>query len=125
MPLHAQTTNLEMVAMFGGRIIGAAKACGINAERIRRTSGRLRNLIDQKATSGQERESASRLLASSQAAGTEEVRSERSRCSGVHVDFSEIEIKLDSRPGGSSNDPVVAKRGVPPIGVLQPGSIKR
>ncbi|MSP96165.1 MAG: hypothetical protein EXR29_02855 [Betaproteobacteria bacterium] len=127
-PLRAQTTNLEMVAAYGGHIIGAAKACGINSERIRRTSERMLGIVNAKAVSAEERKSATRLFASAQGDGAEEMRLERSRCSGVHVDFSEIEVKLGRAPA-IDNDAVTVRRGVPALGALPPeavgGSLKR
>lgn len=117
---HAETeaSNVELVAMMGGRIIGAAKACSINAERVRRTSERLLGIVNAKASSNAEKQSARAYFEQAQSAGAEQVRSERSRCSEVHVDFSEIEVRLGR--ASAAEDRVVAKRGVPPLGALKP-----
>ena len=116
---QAQTSSVEMAAMLGGRIIGAAKACGINAERIRRTSERLGSVIGSNAASPAERDAAKSQFTASQSAGSDEVRSERSLCHGVHVDFSEMEVKLGRAPA-AEGDSVAAKRGVPALGALKP-----
>lgn len=118
----AEPSNLELVAMVGGRIVGAAKACNINADRIRKTSERMLAVVNAKAVSEAERKSAARYFESAQAAGAEQIRSEKSRCNEIHVDFSEIEVKLGRAPVGLANDGerVVAKRGVPPLGAIKP-----
>lgn len=117
LPLHAQTTNLEMVALSGGRLIGAATACGINAARVRKTSDRLLWLVNEKADSAKEKESAAKLFTSAQGAGAAEIRLEKSNCAGIHVEFSEIEVRLGRVPG-AAKDAVAARRGVPPLGAL-------
>ena len=50
--------------------------------------------------------------------GAEEVRGERSKCQFVHVESSEMEVKLGRAPV-SDSDHVAAKRGVPALGVLK------
>jgi len=50
-PAQAQASSVEQAAILGGRIIGAAKACGINAERVRRVSDRLMSVVGGKADS--------------------------------------------------------------------------
>jgi hypothetical protein len=122
---QAEPSNIELVAMMGGRIIGAAKACNVNADRVRRTSERLVSVVSAKSATPAERKSALGYLESAKGAGMEQVRSERSTCSEIHVDFSEMEIKLGRAPGMDS-DRVVAKRGVPPMGAIRPdGSATR
>lgn len=120
-PVLAETSNLEMVAMVGGRIIGAAKACNINADRVRKTSERMLAVVSARAANETERKSAAGYFESAQAVGVEQVRSERSRCNEIHVDFSEIEMKLGRAPVSPSADAdrSVAKRGVPPLGALR------
>ncbi len=107
--------------MVGGRIIGAAKACNINAERIRKTSDRMLSVVNLKAGTDAERKSAIGYFQSAQAVGAEQIRSEKSRCNEIHVDFSEIEVKLGRAAvaPSSEGDRVVAKRGVPPLGALK------
>jgi hypothetical protein len=116
-PAQADATGLETAAMLGGRIVGAAKACGINAERIRRTSERMLSVVNNKAATDTERSTATSYFAVGQATGAEQARAERSRCTGIHVDFSEIEVKLGRAPV-MEKDPLVAKPGVPPLGAL-------
>jgi len=111
-------SNVELAAELGGRIVGAARACGINPDRVRRTSDRLVSVIGASTASPTEREAAKGYFASAQSAGAEEVRSERSKCQGIHVSFSEIEVKLGRAPA-SDIDPT-PKRGVPVIGALKP-----
>lgn len=120
-PAHAETSNLEMVAMVGGRIIGAAKACNINADRVRKTSERMLAVVSAKAATEAERKSAAGYFEAAQAVGVEQIRSERSRCNEIHVDFSEIEMKLGRAPltPPGDVDRSVAKRGVPPLGALK------
>ena len=112
-------SNVELAAELGGRIVGAARACGINPDRIRRTSDRLVSVIGASTASPTEREAAKGYFASAQSAGAEEVRSERSKCQGIHVSFSEIEVKLGRAPAGGT-DPLDSKRGVPALGALRP-----
>jgi hypothetical protein len=109
-------SNVELAAELGGRIVGAAKACGINPDRIRRTSERLVTVIGSATATSAARDAALGYFTSAQAAGAEEVRSERSKCQGIHVSFSEIEVKLGRAP----IDPLATKRGVPAIGELKP-----
>ena len=116
---QAEPSNLELVAMMGGRILGAAKACNVNGDRIRRTADRLVSIVNAKAATPAERKTALGYFESAKDAGAEQVRSERSRCNEIHVDFSEMEIKLGRAPG-IDNDRVVAKRGVPPMGAIRP-----
>jgi len=111
-------SNVELAAELGGRIVGAARACGINPDRVRRTSDRLVSVIGASTASPTEREAAKGYFASAQSAGAEEVRSERSKCQGIHVSFSEIEVKLGRAPA-SDIDPT-PKRGVPAMGALKP-----
>ena len=112
------TTNVELAAMLGGRIVGAAKACGINGERIRKVSERMLTVMGAQAASETKSTSAKEYFSAAQAAGAEQMRFERSTCTGIHVDFSEIEVKLGRAPRVYT-DPVVAKRGVSPIGALK------
>jgi hypothetical protein len=112
-------SNVELAAELGGRVIGAARACGINPDRIRRASDRLISLIGASSGTATEREAAKGHFTGAQSAGAEEVRSEKSKCQGIHVSFSEIEVKLGRAPA-LDNDPVVSKRGVPAIGALRP-----
>ncbi len=127
-PATAQETSVEHAAMLGGRIIGAAKACGVNAERLRRVSDRLMSAVGSRADTPAEKESAKKLFATAQAAGAEQVRFEKSKCSETHVSFSEIEVKLGRAPG-SDNDALAAKRGIPALGALKtdavPGIIRQ
>ena len=118
MPAMAEQTGVEQASIAGGRIIGAAKACGVNAERVRKVSDRLLSVIGARAESAAERESAKSYFFSAQTAGAEQIRSERSKCSEIHVSFSEIEVKLGRAPG-SDNDPLAAKRGIPALGALK------
>lgn len=113
-----------MAATLGGRIIGAAKTCGINSERIRRTSERMISVMGANAASPTEKEAAKALFAASQTVGADEVRSERSKCHGIHVEFSEMEVKLGRAPV-TDGDRVVAKRGIPALGALKPDSTTR
>lgn len=116
-PLTASAeSNVELAAELGGRIVGAARACGINPDRIRRTSERLLTVIGGSTATAAERDAATAHFTSAQAAGAEEVRSERSKCQGIHVSFSEIEVKLGRAPV----DPVTVKRGVPATVELKP-----
>ncbi|MBS0337285.1 MAG: hypothetical protein JSS40_10830 [Proteobacteria bacterium] len=117
-PAHAEASNVELVAIMGGRIIGAAKACSINAERIRKTADRMLAVVNSRATSEAERKSALGYFETAQGAGAEQVRSERSRCNDIHVDFSEIEVKL-GRVAGTDAERVAARRGIPPLGALK------
>ena len=114
------TTNVELLAMFGGRIVGAAKACAINPERVRKAGEKVLLLAKSKAGSEGEQESAMRTFASAQRVGSDDVRADKTRCSDVHVDFSEIEVKLAKYPGGDPQ--VVARRFRPvqPLGALRP-----
>ena len=114
----AQSSNVELAAALGGRIVGAAKACGINGDRIRRTSERMLSVMASNAGSQAERQAAKNYFVAAQAIGAEEARSERSKCQGVHVDFSEMEVKLGRAPFDS--DALAAKRGVPALGALKP-----
>ncbi len=111
-------SNVELAAELGGRIVGAARACGINPDRVRKTSERLLTMIGSSSATPVERDAAKSHFAGAQAAGADEVRSERSKCQGIHVSFSEIEVKLGRAPA-SDIDPT-PKRGVPVIGALKP-----
>jgi hypothetical protein len=118
---NAETTSIEQAAMLGGQVIGAAKACGINAERVRRVSDRLLSVVSIKAASVDERDRAKNYFASAQIAGADQVRFERSKCSEIHVGFSEMEVKLGRAPVGE-NDPVAVRRGIPALGAVNPGT---
>jgi len=118
-PAMAEQTGVEQASIAGGRIIGAAKACGVNAERVRKVSDRLLSVIGARAESAAERESAKSYFLSAQTAGAEQIRSEKSKCSEIHVSFSEIEVKLGRAPSAES-DPVAVKRGIPALGALKP-----
>jgi hypothetical protein len=114
----AQASTVEQAATLGGRIIGAAKACGLNPERVRKVSERLLFVVSGKAASAEEREAAKTLFAAAQREGADQVRYERSKCSETHVSFSEIEVKL-GRPPGADTDAVAIKRGIPALGALK------
>ena len=116
-PVHAQASSVEQAAALGGRIIGAAKACGINAERVRKVSERLMSVVGSRADTPAERENAKQLFTAAQPSGAEQVRFEKSRCSETHVSFSEMEVKLGRAPG-PENDPLALKRGIPALGAL-------
>jgi hypothetical protein len=109
--------------MLGGRIVGAAKACGINAERIRRVSERMVVVMDAQASNPTENTSAKEYFSTAQAAGAEQMRSERSKCTSTHVEFSEIEVKLGRAPRVYA-EPVAIKRGVPPMGALKTTTVR-
>lgn len=113
-----------MAATLGGRILGAAKACGINTERIRRTAERMVSVLEANAGSKWEKAGVRSLVINAQAAGADEVKSEHSKCQGIHVDFSEMEVKLGRAPA-SGADRVIAKRGVPALGALKPDTATR
>ena len=116
-PATAQSSNVRMAAELGGNIVGAAKACGINVDRIRRASERLDAVVIAKGVTAQEREAAKAQFLSAQSTGAQQVRFERSRCSTVHVEFAEMESKLGRAP---SNDDgrLAAKKGVPALGAI-------
>jgi hypothetical protein len=116
-PSTAQTSNVLAAAELGGHIIGAAKACGLNVERIRRASERLDAVVFAKGATEKERDAAKAQFRTAQSTGAQQVRFERSRCSSVHVDFAEMETKLGRAP---SNDDgrLAAKRGVPALGAI-------
>ena len=118
---HAQATNAELLATYGGRIIGNAKACRINAERIRRTTEKVLLLVKSKALSAAEQDSVTDLFAAAQKSGADEVRAQKVRCQDVHVEFSEVEIKLVKHPGGESTA-AHRSRPVQPLGALKPDS---
>ena len=118
-PAHAQATGVEVFAIFGGRILGAAEACSINADRIRRVSGRMVASVNARARSESERTSALDYFADARVASAEQFRSERSKCRQIHADFSQIEVKLGRAPG-LDNDRVAAKHAIPPLGALPP-----
>ena len=116
-------SNVDMLAMFGGRIIGGARACGINAERIRKASEKLLLLVRSKADSEAEQAAAAKIFSSTQQVGTDDVRAEKTRCAEIHVELSEIEVKLAKYPGGDSEAIAArrARRPVLPLGALRPG----
>lgn len=120
----ADASSVERAATLGGRIIGAAKTCGINSERIRRTSERMLSVMGANAASPTEKQAAKALFVASQTAGAEEVRSERSMCRGIHVEFSEMEVKLGSAPA-TDGERAVAKRGIPALGALKQDTATR
>ena len=109
-------SNVELAAELGGRIVGAARSCGIRPDRIRRTSDRLLAVIGASTATLPERDAAKGYFTSAQAAGAEEVRSERSKCQSIHVSFSEIEVKLGRAP----IEPLATKHGVPATVELKP-----
>lgn len=121
-PAIAQESSVELAAMLGGRIIGAAKACGVNAERVRRVSDRLMSVVGSKAETSAEKENAKKLFATAQASGADQVRFEKSKCSETHVSFSEMEVKLGRAPA-SDNDPLAVKRGIPALGALRTDAV--
>lgn len=123
-PAHAEASNLELAAMIGGRIVGAAKACGINGERIRRTSERMMSLVKARAATPAELQTARTYFSQTQPTGAEQIRAERSKCASIHVNFSELEVKLGRAPL-LEGDRVAVKRGVPPLGALKPESAIR
>ena len=114
---RAERSSIDLAATLGGQIIGAAKACGINPERIRRTTERMASVVIAKA-SAHERNEVAAHFNSAQAAGAQQVRFEKSRCSSVHVDFAEMETKLGRAPS-SDDGRVAVKRGVAPLGAIR------
>ena len=123
-PVLAESSSVEAAATLGGRILGAAKTCGINSERIRRTAERMVSVLEANASSKWEKAGVRSLVLNGQAAGADEVRSERSKCQGIHVEFSEMEVKLGRAPA-PDGERVVAKRGVPALGALRPETATR
>ena len=76
-------------------------------------------IVNARAGHEADRKSVRGYFETAQATGAEQVRSERSRCAEVHVEFSEIEVKLGRMPGAEA-ERVAAKRGIPPLGALKP-----
>ena len=116
-PATAQGSSVRMAAELGGHIVGAAKACGINVDRIRRASERFDAVVIAKGVTAKERDAAKAQFQAAQSTGLQQVRFERSRCSTVHVEFAEMESKLGRAP---SNDDgrLAAKKGVPALGAI-------
>lgn len=118
---HAQASNVELLGMLGGRVIGGAKACGINPERVRKAADKLLLLVRSKASSSAESAAATRLFAAARTEG-ETVRADKDQCSSVHVELSGIEVKLAKFPGGEPDASATARAAppVPPLGALPP-----
>lgn len=114
---QAQSSGIEVAAAYGGRVVGAAKACGINAERIRKVSDRMLSVVAIKSVSAAENRMARDYFGSNQSIGAEQIRADKSRCSSIHVDFSEMEVKL-TRPVVREHEALALKRGGPALGAL-------
>lgn len=112
-PALAQTVATDGTIATLGRLTGAAKACGLNPERIRKATQRVQAAIDASRTSPPERAAAIAQFNAAQTEGENEARAERSQCTSVHVSFSRLELRLG--PAES----VAAKRGVPAISELR------
>lgn len=119
--VHAQESNVELLGMLGGQIMGGAKACGINPERIRKAGEKVLLLVQAKARSAAERRNATQLFNASKAEGVGDMRPDRETCAGVHVQLSEIEVKLAAFPDPDANAAAsLSARPVPPLGELRP-----
>lgn len=97
-PVHAQMTDLERAAQAGGRVMAAAQICRISAERIRSTSERMLSMLRERAGSVEAKASIARLFAPGQPVRAAVARPSRLQCAGVHVEFSELEVKLAKPP---------------------------
>ena len=125
--VHAQSIDAELVAQLGGRIVGAARACGINAERIRLASERLLHVMHDNSSSTKIRTSAEKKFATGQNTGYARVRADDFSCTSAHVGFSELEVKLGRLPSPPAAA-IAARPGIPPLGALRPelsGGVRR
>lgn len=71
---HAATpTNVQTIAGFGGRIVGAARACNVDGARLRTTTEKLFAVINARSESESEIAQATGLFASTLNRGATEV----------------------------------------------------
>ena len=94
-PAFAQLTNAETIAGLSGRIIGAAKACGVDGNRLAKTAEKVFAVVKVRARSDKEEGAAVMLFVDAINAGGSEVTSGRSSCREARSAFSEMERKVD------------------------------
>ncbi|MGE0121258.1 MAG: hypothetical protein AB7S71_24630 [Dongiaceae bacterium] len=93
-PLVAELSSAKTVAATGGRIIGAAVACELDARRIMETSKAVYREIDERAVDKDDSAGARIAFALAFDSGGDEVSSGRTSCADVRDAFRSLEQEL-------------------------------
>lgn len=93
-PAFGQMTNAEAIATLTGRIIGAAKACGVDGRRLSNTGARVFALVNARAGSERERGAATALFSVAYEVGIKQVASGKIRCQDARHVFEDTEARF-------------------------------
>jgi len=84
-------SNINTIAGLSGKIVGAARACGIDGNRLATTTERVFRVINQRARSKSEAGDATLLFAKMINVGVDEIASRRTSCEQARKAFADIE----------------------------------
>jgi len=90
----ASYTNVESIAGHGGRIIGAARACGVDGDRLERTTKKLFAAINARARSKKEAGEATMLFVRTMQWGADEIRRDSSLCAQTRRALADVEAQF-------------------------------
>jgi hypothetical protein len=90
----AQTTHAELFAQRGGRIVGAAKVCGIEEARLLRIGDRISGIVTATVSSREEQSQATDLFISGYEVGFNEAETKKTACAAVIADLVWLEDEL-------------------------------
>jgi hypothetical protein len=89
-----ELSNVDTLAVHSGRILGAAKACGIDGQRLKGTAELAFLTINARAASKREQEQATSIFAVAMDEGTKQVRSGQAKCAEVRSAYETIDRDL-------------------------------
>src|SRR4051812_16795913 len=91
-PAHSQLTNAETIAALGGRVIGGAKACGVDGARLRTTTAKIFDTVNARAKTEKEAGRATWLF--TQTLDQSMSTTKRAECRDAERAFEEIEKRF-------------------------------
>ena len=94
LPADAQLTNVQVIALNGGRVIGAAAACRLDNDRVKGVGVQLLTAISERSRSRTERERATEIYIDASALGASQVRAGRVPCRDARAALNELEKQL-------------------------------
>ena len=94
----AKPSQAELVGTIAGRVLGAAKMCGIKSERLQSTAKHAFAAIDQIAHSESDRASADRRMRDGITLGVDDIREGRSTCGAIRSALKKLEQRLTQPP---------------------------
>ena len=95
---HADMSEAELLGTTAGRVLGAAQACQVPAQRLRVTARLTFTAIDQVAKSDHDVTSANKRMRDGLLLGREDIKAERTSCEVALSALGRLEKRVRERP---------------------------